>query len=156
VVWLNWLDEVPIFWSCESNNTNRRTKIKVVRLYCEWSGIDGCQKMEKESKGCSSEGGTGWTTSISSISHWRSRSNANPYLCNKKCFPFQRHSFLTSAVDKGDWSASRHGRFTSEKNPGTYWVRYWVGSGGGLDIFWEDKYLLPLAWFEPWIIQVVA
>ena len=31
-----------------------------------------------------------------------------------------------------------------------------VSSGGGLDIFWEDKYLLPLAWFEPWIIQVVA
>jgi hypothetical protein len=27
---LNWLDEGPIFWSCESNTANKRTKIKVV------------------------------------------------------------------------------------------------------------------------------
>ena len=32
---LNWLDEGPVFWSCECSNADRRTKVKVVRLYCE-------------------------------------------------------------------------------------------------------------------------
>ena len=27
---------------------NRKTKIKVVRLYWEWSGIDWCRQMEEE------------------------------------------------------------------------------------------------------------
>jgi hypothetical protein len=162
----------------------KRTKIKAVRLYYEWYEIDGCQEMEKESKGCNSEGSTCWT--IRSISHLRSRSNANPFRCSKKCFLFQRHTFLTlnlltttivappsnaskwqmgfnsafkgltSAVEGDDWSASRQGRFTLEKHPGPYWVQDSVGSGGGLDIFWEDKYLLPLVWFEPWVFQIVA
>jgi hypothetical protein len=35
---------------------------------------------------------------------------------------------LTSALDGGEWSASRPGRFTPrERAPGTHWIRDWVG-----------------------------
>jgi hypothetical protein len=35
---------------------------------------------------------------------------------------------LTSALDGGEWSASRPGRFTPrERAPGTHWIRGWVG-----------------------------
>jgi hypothetical protein len=35
---------------------------------------------------------------------------------------------LTSALDGGEWSASRPGRFTSrERAPGTHWIGGWVG-----------------------------
>jgi hypothetical protein len=36
--------------------------------------------------------------------------------------------YLTSALDGGEWSASRPGRFTlRESAPGTYWRGGWVG-----------------------------
>jgi hypothetical protein len=36
--------------------------------------------------------------------------------------------FLTSALDGGEWSASRPGRFTPrERAPGTAWIGGWVG-----------------------------
>jgi hypothetical protein len=35
----------------------------------------------------------------------------------------QFHTVLTSAVDGGEWSASRPGRFTpGESAPGTHWI----------------------------------
>jgi hypothetical protein len=35
---------------------------------------------------------------------------------------------LTSALDGGEWSASRTGRFTPrERAPGTHWIGGWVG-----------------------------
>jgi hypothetical protein len=35
---------------------------------------------------------------------------------------------LTSALDGGEWSASRPGRFTpGERAPGTHWIGGWVG-----------------------------
>jgi hypothetical protein len=35
---------------------------------------------------------------------------------------------LTSALDGGEWSPSRSGRFTPrERAPGTHWIRGWVG-----------------------------
>jgi len=41
---------------------------------------------------------------------------------------------LTSALDYGEWSASRPGRFTPrERAPGTQWTGSWVGSRVGLD-----------------------
>jgi hypothetical protein len=44
------------------------------------------------------------------------------------------HAFLTSAVDGGEWSASRPGCFTPrERAPGTHWIGGWVGSSAGLD-----------------------
>jgi hypothetical protein len=42
------------------------------------------------------------------------------------------HAFLTSALDRGEWSVSRPGRFTpSERAPGTHWIRSWVDPGAG-------------------------
>jgi hypothetical protein len=37
-------------------------------------------------------------------------------------------AFLTSALDGGEWSASRSGRFTPrEIAPGIHWIGGWVG-----------------------------
>jgi hypothetical protein len=42
--------------------------------------------------------------------------------------------FLTSALDGGEWSASRPGHFTlMERAPGTHWIGGWVGPNAGLD-----------------------
>jgi hypothetical protein len=42
--------------------------------------------------------------------------------------------FLTSALDGGEWSVSRPGRFTlGERAPGTHWIECWVGPRAGLD-----------------------
>jgi hypothetical protein len=41
---------------------------------------------------------------------------------------------LTSALDAGEWSDSRPGRFTSrERAPGTHWLGGLVGPRAGLD-----------------------
>jgi hypothetical protein len=45
------------------------------------------------------------------------------------------HAFLPSALDVGEWSASRPGRFTlREKATGTHWIGGWVGPRAVLDI----------------------
>jgi hypothetical protein len=42
------------------------------------------------------------------------------------------HSFLTSELDGGEWSASCRGRFPlREKAPGAHWIRRWVGPRAG-------------------------
>jgi hypothetical protein len=42
--------------------------------------------------------------------------------------------FLTSALDRGGWSASRLGRFTAEEIvPGTDWLGGWDGPRTGLE-----------------------
>jgi hypothetical protein len=47
---------------------------------------------------------------------------------------------LTSALDGGEWSASRPGRFTSsEIAPGTHWIGGWVGTIAGLDAVVKRK-----------------
>jgi hypothetical protein len=44
------------------------------------------------------------------------------------------HEFLTSALDGGEWSASRPGRFIPrETAPGTHWNGGWVGPRAILD-----------------------
>jgi hypothetical protein len=44
------------------------------------------------------------------------------------------HVFLTSALVRGEWAASRPGRFTpGERAPGTHWIGGWVGSRAGMD-----------------------
>jgi hypothetical protein len=44
------------------------------------------------------------------------------------------HAFLTSALDRGELSASRSGRFTArERAPGTHWIEGWVGPRVVLD-----------------------
>jgi hypothetical protein len=41
---------------------------------------------------------------------------------------------LTSALDGGEWSASRPGRFTpTERKPCTHWIGGWVGPRACLD-----------------------
>jgi hypothetical protein len=46
----------------------------------------------------------------------------------------QIHIFLTSALDGGEWSASRPGRFTpGERALSTHWIGGWVGPTAGLD-----------------------
>jgi len=44
------------------------------------------------------------------------------------------HTFLTSALDEGEWSASCPGCFTPrERAPGTQWKGGWVGPRTSLD-----------------------
>jgi hypothetical protein len=52
------------------------------------------------------------------------------------------HAFLTLALDGGEWSASRHGRFTpGERAHGTHWIGGWVGPTAGLDAVAKRKIL---------------
>jgi hypothetical protein len=48
---------------------------------------------------------------------------------------YSSYSFLTSALDGGEWSASRPGRALppGERTPGTHWIGGWVGPRAGLD-----------------------
>jgi hypothetical protein len=51
---------------------------------------------------------------------------------------------LTSALDGGEWTTSRRGRFTSrEIAPGTHWIRGWVGSKAGLDRMVNGEFPAP-------------
>jgi hypothetical protein len=44
------------------------------------------------------------------------------------------HAILTSALDGGEWSASRPGHFTpGERAQGTHWTGGWVDPRAGLD-----------------------
>jgi hypothetical protein len=50
---------------------------------------------------------------------------------------------LTSALDGGEWLASRPGRFTPrEKAPGTHWIGGWVGPRAFLDAVVEVSIFL--------------
>lgn len=57
----------------------------------------------------------------------------------------QLHSFLTSALDGGDWSNSHVSCFhpTALKNPSAHWIGGWVGARGGLDGLGEEKISWP-------------
>jgi hypothetical protein len=45
------------------------------------------------------------------------------------------HEFLTLALDGGEWSASRPGRFTPREGTFvTHWLRGYMGLSGGLDV----------------------
>jgi hypothetical protein len=47
---------------------------------------------------------------------------------------------LTSALDEGEWSASRPGRFTPrERAPGTHWIGGWLGPRAVLDAVVKRK-----------------
>jgi hypothetical protein len=52
----------------------------------------------------------------------------------------QLHAFLTSAVDGGEWSASRSGHFTpKERGRGTHSIGGWVGPRAVLDAMVKRK-----------------
>jgi hypothetical protein len=58
---------------------------------------------------------------------------------------YSSYSFTTSALDGGEWSASRSGRaFTpGERIPGTHCTGGWVGPRAGLDTEIRGKILCP-------------
>jgi len=58
----------------------------------------------------------------------------------------QLHAFLTSALDSGEWSASRAGYFTPApvRSPGTHWIGGWVGLRTILDAVAKRKEILSL------------
>jgi len=46
----------------------------------------------------------------------------------------QLHTFLTSALDGGEWSVKCSGTFTlMERAPGIHWLEGWVGPTAALD-----------------------
>jgi len=45
------------------------------------------------------------------------------------------NTFLISTLDRGEWSASRPGRFI----PGTHWIGEWVSPRAGLKLGGEEK-----------------
>jgi hypothetical protein len=66
---------------------------------------------------------------------------------------------LTSALDGGEWSASRPSRFTSrERAPGTHWIGGWVGTRAVLDPVMKRKIPSPRRESNPRtpIVQPVA
>jgi hypothetical protein len=73
-----------------------------------------------------------------------------------------RHSSthsLTSALDGGEWSASRPGRFiTKERAPGSHWIGGWVGPSAVLDTVMKRKIPSPHRKSNPRtpIVQPVA
>jgi hypothetical protein len=71
----------------------------------------------------------------------------------------QLHAFLTSALDEGEWSASRPGRFTPrERALGTHWIGGWLGPRAVLDAVVNRKIPSPLQESNPRtpIVQLVA
>jgi hypothetical protein len=66
------------------------------------------------------------------------------------------NAFVTSALQGGEWSASRPGRFTSrERAPGTHWIGGWVGPRDSLDTVMERKIPSPCRDSNPPIIKPV-
>jgi hypothetical protein len=62
---------------------------------------------------------------------------------------FTAPPLLTSALDGGEWSDSRHCCFTpGERYAGTLWIGGWVGSRAGLD----DMDTVILSTFDSFII----
>jgi hypothetical protein len=62
------------------------------------------------------------------------------YWLSPETFRYTLHAFLISAVDGGEWSASRPARFTPrERSPGTHWIGGWMGRRAVLDAVVKRK-----------------
>jgi hypothetical protein len=62
-------------------------------------------------------------------------------------------SFLTSALEGGEWSALRPCRFTPEERAhSTHWIESWVGSGAGLDAVEKRKFACPCRESKPGLL----
>jgi hypothetical protein len=64
---------------------------------------------------------------------------------------YSSYSFFTSALDGGEWSASRPGRALppGERTSGAHWTGGWVGPSADVDTKNRRKILLPLPRIEP-------
>jgi hypothetical protein len=63
--------------------------------------------------------------------------------------------FMTSALDEGEWSASRLSRFNSgEISPGTPWIGCWMGPRAVLCALEKNKHLAPTGNQIPAILHV--
>jgi hypothetical protein len=63
---------------------------------------------------------------------------------------YSSYSFMTSALDRGEWSASLPDRaLLPEITPGTHCTGGWVGLRTGLDTEATGKILSPLQGIEP-------
>jgi hypothetical protein len=64
---------------------------------------------------------------------------------------YSSYSFLTSALDGGDWSASRPGRALppGKGPPGTHWTGGYVGPRAGMDTEDRGKILRPCRGSNP-------
>jgi hypothetical protein len=63
---------------------------------------------------------------------------------------YSSYSFTMSALDRGEWSASRRGRvLTGERTPGSYCTGGWVGLRAGLDTEVRGKILCPCRGSNP-------
>jgi hypothetical protein len=72
---------------------------------------------------------------------------------------YSSYSFLTSALDGGEWSAPRPGRALPHgKDPGTHYTGGWVGLKAGLDTEARGKILCPCRGSNPDrpVVQSVA
>jgi hypothetical protein len=67
-------------------------------------------------------------------------------------------TFLTSALDGGEWLSSPPGRFTTgERAPGTHWIENWADSRADLDAVAKinDPFPAPVGNRTP-VVQSVA
>jgi hypothetical protein len=71
---------------------------------------------------------------------------------------YSSYSFLTSALDGGEWSASRPGRALPpvKGTPGTHWTGGWVGPRAGLDAETRRKILCLCKGWTPVIQSIVS
>jgi len=54
------------------------------------------------------------------------------------------HPLSTSALEEGEWSASRPSRFNPrERTPGTHWIGVWMGPRAVLDMVCKKKFPAP-------------
>lgn len=53
------------------------------------------------------------------------------------------HSFLTCALEGGEWLVSHPRHFTPGKEPDAHWVGCWAGPRPGLDFLEKQKSLVP-------------
>jgi len=61
----------------------------------------------------------------------------------------QLHSFLTSALDGGEWSTSRPSRFIPGKEPPFPSIEGWVGPRVSLDVMEKREISRPCEEFHP-------
>jgi hypothetical protein len=132
-----------IFTGCAPNFTNIKQATSV--LFYNWTYLIDLVPLEPKSK---------VKTKLSLCFNWAPRHEG---VLDEWMYG-SNHS-LTSALDGGEWSASRPGRFTPKEGAlGTHWIGGWVGPRAVLDAVVKKKIPSPCRESNPTtpIIQLVA